>query len=165
MFPDFSQPPILSSFWLCFSSTLLLAVMSISVLSLNPYCIIPYSPFSCSGFAAQQSHILRVSPSLASPSIRRQTLRHPTPPSFSFPFSLLSNLRSIPLPYFSLAGLFPQPEVNTLQHGIISSQVLWQYKNSEWTAQSLFHLRFDCNGIASCPWEAPAASPTRSLWH
>lgn len=50
---------------------------------------------------------------------------------------------------------FPQPEVNTLWDGAISSTASRQYKNSEWTAQSLFHLRFDCNGIACSPWESP----------
>lgn len=148
---------------LIYSHPLLASVSIYASLLLNPYCIIPCSPTPISGFVSQQSPI-PVSPSLASASRKHETVLWPFIPPLSrlgFPLSLLSNLKTSNT---SLPGLLPQPEVNTLQDGIISSTALWQYKNSEWTAQSLFHLRFDCNGIACCPWEAPAASPTLGLY-
>lgn len=71
--PISPRPP--SSFLflrLSFSSTRLHVHICFS-LSLNPYCIIPYSPFSCSGCVSQQS-LIPVSPSSASASMKHETL-------------------------------------------------------------------------------------------
>lgn len=64
-----------------------------------------------------------------------------------------------------LTGLLPQARGNALRDGAISSTAIRQYKNSELTAQSLFHLRFDCNGIACCPWESSTPTNPWPLWH
>lgn len=153
--------PFFSSF-LCHSCSTLHSCPYILFPSLNPYCIIPYSPLYFLALSLSYLIFLSLFP-------WRENSNPPTPPflpSLLLACCPISNpafcLASLP---FSLSGLFPQLEVNTLQDGIISFPALWQYKNSKWTAQSLFHLRFDCNGIASCPWEAPTASPTWSLWH
>lgn len=81
------------------------------------------SPTPISGFVSQQSPI-PVSPSLASASRKHETVSWPFIPPLSrlgFPLSLLSNLKTSNT---SLPGLLPQPEVNTLQDGIISSTAL-----------------------------------------
>lgn len=124
--PISPRPP--SSFLflrLSFSSTRLHVHICFS-LSLNPYCIIPYSPFSCSGCVSQQS-LIPVSPSSASASMKHETLFCPFIPPLPLlgflcpccPISKPQILLSL-----SLSGLFPQPEVNTLQDGIISSPAL-----------------------------------------
>lgn len=182
LFPPFQQSstfilvyfPISSSLPSpCFHVHISFALRHSSFALPSPYCIIPSSTSSV--LALSLGHLISLPLPLWFP-------RHKAWSSFFCPFiSLLPHLAFLspccPISNPSLClslclslslappVLLPQPEVNTLQDGIISSPALRQYKNSEWTAQSLFHLRFDCNGIASCPWEAPAASPTQPLWH
>ena len=87
-FPHYVQTassPLSSSQSFPSTPLLLLLLLPHTVLSVyaslspNPYCIIPYSPVFCSGSVSWPSHI-PVSPSLASPSTRHETLFYPSIP-------------------------------------------------------------------------------------